>query len=170
MRPPTATRAGTRGSSTTRQGCGFLSFSSWRLRRPLGALDPCGPPSLILFYPLMGHTHTHTHTHTAQRAEHRATVPTFFRCANSYKGNSRACAGRMDPQKWTSRVEAYRVQDVLLQVVCCRLLLENTPANGIWLLTDVVGVRLAAPEMLKGGSRATPVRGLTGDRTGQNSA
>ena len=34
----------------------FLSFSSWRLRRPLGAMDPCGPPSLILFFP----THTHT--------------------------------------------------------------------------------------------------------------
>ena len=63
VRPPTATRAGTRDSSTACQDCSFLSFSSWRLRRPLGALDPCGPPSLILFYPL-SHTHTHTHTHT----------------------------------------------------------------------------------------------------------
>ena len=62
VRPPTATRAGTRDSSTARQGCSFLSFSSWRLRRPLGALDPCGPPSLILFFPCDTHTHTHTHT------------------------------------------------------------------------------------------------------------
>ena len=29
-------------------GLYVLSFSSWRLRRPLGAMDPCGPPSLIL--------------------------------------------------------------------------------------------------------------------------
>ena len=67
MRPPTATRAGTKGSSTARQGCSFLSFSSWRLRRPVGALDPCGPPSLILFYP---HTHTQTHIHTGKRGAH----------------------------------------------------------------------------------------------------
>ena len=70
MRPPTATRAGTRGSSTARQGCSFLSFSSWRLRRPLGALDPCGPPSLILFYTrLRTHTPRPTHTHTRARVE-----------------------------------------------------------------------------------------------------
>jgi hypothetical protein len=32
------------------------------LRRPLGALDPCGPPSLILFFPTPVRAHTHTHT------------------------------------------------------------------------------------------------------------
>ena len=48
---------------TARQDCSLLSFSSWRLRRPLGALDPCGPPSLILFYTPVTHTHTHTHSH-----------------------------------------------------------------------------------------------------------
>ena len=67
VRPPTATRAGTRGSSTARQGCSFLSFSSWRLRRPLGALDPCGPPSLILFYPPQ-HTHTRFYLDRHQKA------------------------------------------------------------------------------------------------------
>ena len=72
VRPPTATQAGTRGSSTVRQGCIFLSFSSWRLRRPLGALDPCGPPSLILFYPPPP-PHTHTQEHTARHTpEHAA--------------------------------------------------------------------------------------------------
>ena len=29
-------------------------------RATTGALDPCGSPSLILFYPLPVHTHTHT--------------------------------------------------------------------------------------------------------------
>ena len=50
-----------------------LSFSSWRLRRPLGAMDPCGPPSLILFSPPPP-THTHLcpfdvvwHPHTLDR-------------------------------------------------------------------------------------------------------
>ena len=64
MRPPTATRAGTRDSSTVRQDCSFLSLSSWRLRRPLGALDPCGASLFNIVLPLVQSTHTHTHTHT----------------------------------------------------------------------------------------------------------
>ena len=62
-RPPTATRAGNRDRETGRQGC-TTCLVSWRLRRLLGALDPCGPPSLILFFPLGTHTHTHTHART----------------------------------------------------------------------------------------------------------
>ena len=29
-----------------------------------GALDPYGPPFMILFFPIPWHTHTHTHTHS----------------------------------------------------------------------------------------------------------
>jgi len=49
VRPPTATRAGTRDRDPGRQDC-TTCLVSWRLERLLGALDPRGPPSLILFF------------------------------------------------------------------------------------------------------------------------
>ena len=59
-RPPATTPLGARQNGTRNVRCTDFGGASV----DHGGLDPCGSPSLILFFPSPTYTHTHTHTHT----------------------------------------------------------------------------------------------------------
>ena len=67
MRPPTATRAGTRDSSRAREDCSFLSFFKLAPQATAGGPGPMRASLFNIVLPLPWHTHTHTHTHTRFR-------------------------------------------------------------------------------------------------------